>query len=177
MNQKLMLIFPFVSFVFAACTSTVSSDVSIYPPNGFQESDLFGAWIETDDLYSSEELNLRADHTFSQYFELNDVEYIYQGSGTWEITKEKSGCVYIHLYGMKFFYQVFEIAENGNKFPGESYNSPQIYWDPCEEKGIEMVDKTVLVVSSHPVSSNGIILRHMSTQREGINRVLEYAGK
>jgi hypothetical protein len=172
MKSKNILTLIFFAVLLTGCSRPVAKNVSMFPPANFQETDLLGNWRTTNDPHSIETLSLNADHTYLQTFNLNDSEYSFQANGTWKTVSKQTGCVYIHLSGMRFYYQVFEIAENGNKLPN---GHPESYWDPCGENIIQMVDETVLIVSSHPDSSNGIVLRHVTTQKDGLNVVFDYS--
>ena len=157
-----------------SCSRQVAQGVSMFPPQQFSENDLLGLWEVSNAEYSSESLEIKEDYTFTQTFKLTNADYLFETNGTWEVTTDDTGCLYIHLQGMRFYYQVFEIAENGNKWDD---GSPEYYWDACANRPVQMVDKTILSVGSHPDSSNGIVLWHMSSQKDGINMVFEYSGK
>ena len=165
MSLKTILILLLLLATCVSCTVSAGETVSMFPPKQFAESDLFGKWEVSNARDSFESLELMKDNTFSQTFKLIDSDYLFETNGTWKITTDDTGCLYIHLQGMRFYYQVFEIAENGNKWDD---GSPEYYWDSCAKRPVQMVSKTILSVGSHPDSSNGIVLWHMSSQREAI---------
>lgn len=157
-----------------SCARQAAQGVSMFPPQQFSQKDLIGVWEVSNAEYSFESLELRDDNTFSQSFNLIDSDYVYETTGTWEIVVDDTGCLYVDLQGMMFFYQVLDIAENGNMWDD---GSPEYYWDSCAEKPIQMVNKTILSIGSHPDSKNGVVLWHMSSQRHAINMIFEYQGK
>ena len=173
MKQKIIFLLILLFAISTSCHASESNDVSMLPPINFHESDLIGVWEASNTQYSLEKLEIREDNTFSQTFKLLDIDYEFQIDGTWVMIREETKCAYIHLDGMRFFDQVFEIAENGNVWPG---GTPAIYWNSCGDRAVYMVGKTILSVGSHPDSSNGIVLWHMSSQKEAINTVFVYRG-
>ena len=85
----------------------------------------------------------------------------YEGRGTWRVEQRASGCVYIHLEGMRFSYgsEAFEV--NGNRFtPG---GEPYAFWERYEDRRITMPDKVVLIVTDRPRWARGIGLLFPST--------------
>lgn len=150
----------------SACRTANSASISPYPPETFQESDLVGKWeVWSGAPYSTEALTIEADHTFTQIYDATGG-YHFQGEGTWWLEYRPSGCVYIHLEGMRYYYGTLTAAENGNKWPdGVNEGDPLQYWDECEERQIEMPDKVILAVGSFSDFPNGIMLEHMDTQR------------
>lgn len=171
MNLRNILFSGLLLFFSASCSkSTPALRTSLLPPQHFKESDLIGLWEVSNAQYSTESLEIKDDHTFTQVFKLTESDYLYEGDGEWELIRDKaSGCVYLYMHQMRFYYQVFEIAENGNVWN----DSPEFYWDSCEEQPIEMVDKTILFVAFHPDSSNGVVLWHMTSQKDGMNMVFK----
>ncbi|MCP4141590.1 MAG: hypothetical protein GY755_15135 [Chloroflexi bacterium] len=173
MKKSYVLIFSLILVSCISCTTPVDKAVSMIPPKQFTENDLFGLWKISNSQYSFESLELRKNHTFSQTFRLIDSDYVFEVDGTWEMIAGETECAYIHLKEMRFYYQVFEIAENRNMWGDD----PEYYWDSCSEKPVQMVGKTILSIGSHPDSSNGVVLWHMSSQKNGTNMVFEYSGK
>ena len=132
---------------------------TLIPPITFQEADLIGRWEKIFTKYSTEVLILNPDYTFLQMYETAQGDY--ESRGTWRVEQRASGCVYIHLEGMRFFYgsEAFEV--HGNRFtPG---GEPYRFWERCEDQMITMPDKVVLIVTDRPNLARGIGLLFPST--------------
>jgi hypothetical protein len=125
----------------AAQTSTVRS--ALLAPTTFQEQDLVGHWQNSFTKYTTEDLLLTADHRFVQLFETRQRHY--KGQGTWSIEQRPSGCVYVHLEGMLYFYASEAFERYGNRFTPNG--PPYSFWDRCEEQRIPMPGKVILTVS------------------------------
>jgi hypothetical protein len=139
-----------------------SSDQSrLKPPPTFRESDLIGTW-QFDDVYVIEKLLLHADHTFTQIHDTHKARPV-EVHGTWRVEYRPSGCVYIHLDGMRYFYSTSD-PNNGNRYPD---GRPQVFWEHCEERGIEMLDKVIIRVGSGPDFPRGLILFFPKANTEG----------
>lgn len=157
-SSGVMLLTIFFSSV--GCTLTAPGILSAKPPATFQESDLVGMWIDDN---GSETLVLNDDNTFSHSYEISadgsqDVE-----QGVWSVESKSSGCVYVHLEGMRYYHLTRQAALNGNR---DLDNSPILFWDPCEEQTITMLDKVVLIVGSEPDFPKGIRLEYPLTERD-----------
>ncbi len=87
---------------------------SVFPPLDFSENDLIGTWQEDGVMYSNETLTLFSDYRFHQEFYFLETNYHAETRGSWEIKMAQNGCTYIYLYGMKYFYQDIDLANNGN---------------------------------------------------------------
>jgi hypothetical protein len=150
--------------ILAGCISPAEG-VSVFPPDTFSESDLIGTWKDFNEIYSEEHLILRSDHTFEHIFAF-DSDRQFESDGTWEVVKETNGCTYLHLEGMRYFYQSVERAENGNRSTtGVTEGTPLRYWDECSNQLIEMPDKVIMTISSFPDFPRGLVLQHMTTER------------
>jgi hypothetical protein len=164
MKLRVWLVYVCVVGSTAACVvggRRTNTGISWHPPATFQESDLVGTW---DNAFNpgSELLTLRDDHSFQQVYDSGS--YHFEGEGEWSLEYHPSGCVYIHLEGMRYFYTAADISENGNRFLSD--NEPVPFWDPCQDRLIEMPDKVILMVGSDHSLPNGIRLGHMSGGRE-----------
>lgn len=151
---------------------------SVFPPREFNESDLIGGWQEDGATDSNETLILSADHRFHQIFVFPQTNYHAESEGTWELRKSQNGCTYIYLYGMKYFYQDPDLANNGNRWPsGIKTGKPEKYWNECSESIIEMPDMVILFVSQHPSYPKNFILRHMATQRDIVDIIFSLSSE
>jgi hypothetical protein len=143
---------------------------SIYAPVDFKEEDLVGTWIANGASYGIEDLSLSANYTFKQEFRSSNPIFQAESSGTWEAKKSEKGCLYLYLYGMKYFYQDLERISNGNRRQsGVEKGSPLHYWDECSQNDITMPDMVILSVMQFPDTPKNIILQHMATSRESTN--------
>jgi hypothetical protein len=153
------------------------SGISWYPPDAFQESDLFGTWQNWRIGYGNETLTLDPDHSFLQIYDTSLVsgEYHYEGQGDWWLEYRPSGCVYVHLEGMRYYHYHISVAENGNRYGGDGIlkDEPMLFWEPCEDKRIEMPDKVILSVGGNPDFPGGLKLSHVAPSREWANELLE----
>ena len=141
---------------------------SIYPPESFRESDLIGVWGRDDidkphSIGFSEKVIINSDHTFTQTVDISYDSYHFAVSGRWELEKAENGCLYIHLYGMRYYGQNDKFAENGNR---GITNEPLLYWDKCGERAVMMPDETILIISFHPSYPTGLVLWYMAIDRE-----------
>lgn len=166
MTLKRSLIFVVSTlFVLSGCI-TPAEGVSRFPPDSFQENDLIGTWEDFSEIHTDERLTLEPDHTFEQVFTFESGQQ-FKSNGTWELKEEANGCMYLHLKGMRYFYQSIERAESGNRYTtGVTQGDPLRYWDECGSAQIEMPDMVIMTVSSHPDGLRGIELEHMNTQRD-----------
>jgi hypothetical protein len=110
---------------------------------------------------TTEVLILNADYSFVQIYATAQPTRRYEGQGTWRVEQRASGCVYVHLEGMRFFYgsEAFEI--NGNRFTPDG--EPYRFWERCEDQRIQMPDKEVLIVTDRLRWARGIGLLFPST--------------
>ena len=153
-------------FILSSCNKSVSK----CPPENFDNDMLLGVWQSSNGLYSVEELEIFDDMTFFQRMYTSNGDLIFEVQGQWDIENSEADCKYLHMSGMIFYYQAG--TENLEKGDLLLDNPQRYYWNDCEDKGITMIDEVVLSIGSHPESQNGIILRHMTTQRDGQNIVL-----
>jgi hypothetical protein len=92
---------------------------------------------------------LTADQHFIQRYDVfGDPRYHYEGRGTWWVERRPSGCVYVHLDGMRYFYDTEETAANGNRLTHDG--SLKNFIDKCEDRSITMPDKVILLVVAQP---------------------------
>ena len=110
----------------------------VKPPPSFRESDLIGTWETRSHVDGSQTLIMRADRTFTQRYTLSKGGSPTQVQGTWRLEPRASGCVYVHLEGMRYIYQTVDMIKNGNRSPngatllhrerGSAESAPQ-RWD------------------------------------------------
>ena len=121
----------------AACGSFGNQESGWKPPIQFVEADLIGTWELYGPMYHTEVLAINADHTFTQIYNLPQQSLHIETHGLWQIEDRASGCVYVHLEGMRNFHSTDSAANNGNRYPGKSLMS---FWEPCEDTLITMPD-------------------------------------
>jgi hypothetical protein len=168
-----------IGSVSLACKATKSTSAgaptnisaSWHPPSTFQEADLIGTWEEQVKTNgSTESLMLAADHTFKQIYDVSASGYHFETQGEWRVEYRSSGCVYIHAKGMRYYYGIRSEAEAGNR---DSNGKPVSFWDPCENRLIEMPDSVTLIVISNLKSPNGILLAHMALEADSSTQTLQ----
>jgi hypothetical protein len=148
-------------------TATV---VPLRPPSTFQEADLVGTWERSRvPGHADETLLIMADKTFKQIYDVTTSGYHYEGTGRWWIEHRPSGCVYIHLEGMRYYYGTVEQAEAGNR---DTRGTPIPYWDPCENRSVTMPDSVIMIVGSHSSLPRGIKLVNLLVDRDEGDKVL-----
>lgn len=156
MNYKPTLwLFVLLSVLFGilGCISTGTGVFDSKPPETFKETDVIGVW-KTEQ--GSETLALSADYIYEQTYDDGSIDY--HREGAWSIEYRDTGCVYLHLEGMRYFYLTRSAAENGNRYPDGTLIS---FWEPCEERLVTMPDKVILLVGSHSDFPRGIKLEFL----------------
>jgi len=143
------------------------------PSTGFQESDLIGKWERRQKASNYETLIFLTDKTFQQIYYESVDGYRFEGQGQWWIETRPQGGIYVHAEGMRYYYLDRSIAEAGNKF---SDGRPYPFWDPCEERIVEMPNSVILAVVGDPDSPKGIQLIHMAPERDASWQVFQFTG-
>ena len=166
--KKSLIIFTFfvVISIISGCGASRSSKNLRHPPKSFMDSDVIGNWSTINDIYATESLNIKSDHSFIQTYQVKDSSGIVKLSGTWYIEHRKSGCIYIHMEGMKYFHLTPEIANNGNRLPD---GSPFYFQEKCEKNTIVMLDKVILSIGEKDNFPKSILLQFPSSNSEGID--------
>jgi hypothetical protein len=131
------------------------------PPIAFTEDDLIGRWETIFLKYSVETLIINKDYSFTQIYETTSPNQRYEGQGSWWMEQRESGCTYLHLEGMRYFYGGEALERNGNRLEAE--NDPYPFWERCESQYILMPDKVILSVGTHPRFPRGIDLLFPAT--------------
>lgn len=137
------------------------------PPPTFTEADLIGHWKPLFETDTRETLLLAADHTFIQTFRsvdgspIYETSAVYSGGGTWRVEQRASGCVYLHLEGMKYFYSG-PFAEYGNRL--SPTDDPYPFWEGCEGGFIRIPDKMILTVIDRSRFPRGVGLLYPTTE-------------
>jgi len=171
MNLKKYIVSLCLTVGSLACASlgaSSSSGISLKAPSTFTESDLIGTWNDWNNVDNDETLTLHSDYTFEQIYESSSSGYRYEGEGTWSVEIRPSGCVYLHLEGMKYFHLTASAADLGNRhLDGSLIN----FWEPCEEQSITMPDKVILLVTSFADFPRGIALELLMTERNRLDRL------
>lgn len=140
---------------------TPTARTHLMAPTSFRETDLLGRWESTFTKYDREVLVLTADRRFIQTYDIPAIGRHYEGQGTWHVDSHASGCVYVHLEGMRYFYGAEAFELYGNRFsPGDS---PYAFWERCETQWITMPDKVILSVSDRPHFPGGMTLLFPAT--------------
>jgi hypothetical protein len=137
---------------------------TLKPPPTFHERDLFGRWEWQSVFGSTEVLTLTADGQFVQVYEEGDPAKRYETSGTWWVDLRPSGCVWVHLDGMRYFHGGRVLAEQGNRLPPDGMLLSFV--EKCEGQTITMPDKVILSVTDRPQLPRGIGLLFPKSGRE-----------
>lgn len=141
---------------------TLSDKSFLVPPSSFQERDLLGHWRNTFTEYHVEELILTSNHQYIQRFRTEHPLRQYEGHGSWRIEIRASGCAYLYLQGMKYFYGAEAFEVYGNRL--EPHGSPYLFWERCESHYIEMPDQVILTITNNPTWPRGIGLLFPATK-------------
>jgi len=166
----LVIICVMIAGVFSLSCSDKNHSVqpSVFPPVEFVESNLLGTWQTDGEIYSNEVIILSSNYKFHQTFDQSDNNFHAETEGSWELHTAENGCVYVYLYGMKYFYQDKVIANSGNRWQDGDLVK---YWDECSEDSIEMPNMVILSIGQHPSYPKNMVLRHMATQRDIVDIV------
>ena len=126
----------------------------LQPPPTFHETDLIGRWESLAPIFDTEVLTLTADYQFTHHYELKgEPASRSEDQGTWWLEQRPSGCVYVHLEGMRYF-RGGALADHGNRY--EPRGRLHTFVEKCEDRLITMPDKVVLIVTDRPVLPRGI---------------------
>jgi hypothetical protein len=135
-------------------------------------ADLIGRWEKLEiEMDVRESLILQADQRFIQVFEVvGDPARRDEGQGTWHLEQRPSGCVYLHLEGMRYWYGSEAMAVNGNRYePGGTLHR---FWEKCEQHYMTLPDKVILTVTDRPRLPRGIGLLYPQSDRDNIDNSL-----
>jgi len=139
----------------ASCGSVGNRESIWKPPKTFTEADLIGTWERVNPIYDPEVLIINADHTFTQIYDEPQRSFHAEAQRSWQVEYRASGCVYVHLEGMRNFHLTDSAANNGNRYPDKALMS---FWEPCEDTLITMPDKVTLIVGNMPDFQRMIVL-------------------
>lgn len=142
----------------------------VRPPPNFTEADLVGTWESVSSIHDSEKLVIRADHTFVQRYLKTSGTVSSNIQGTWNMEYRASGCVYVHLEGMRYIYHTENTLVSGNRYPDGSLIH---FREFCEQIVLTMPDKVVLSVGSQPRVPRGLVLRFPCPTADCLDEVLE----
>jgi hypothetical protein len=167
-----------LSLMLPSCSSQTpqndASHVNWLPPLGFKDSDLIGTWkSEWSEGPSAQILVFRNDKTFSQTYILNSSGQEFDTQGTWFIVNASEGCTYIHANGMRYYYGLDSLAQNGNRNPD---GTPFLFWDGCQKKRVEMPDFVLLGIGHDSGNNSRIFLYQMSLDPDTGDPVLRKVG-
>ena len=140
----------------ASTTNTHTPSRSfLQPPPTFHETDLIGRWESLTSIYDTEVLILTADYQFIHHYELKGKPASRsEDQGTWWLEQRSSGCVYVHLEGMRYFHGGGVLADHGNRYePGGTLHT---FVEKCEDRLITMPNKVVLIVTNRTRLPRGI---------------------
>jgi hypothetical protein len=80
-------------------------------PDNLSEDDIVGSWQAVYGGTDTDTLTIEVDGTFKQVFSTLDG-YNYESSwNSWRIEKRHSGCIYVHLDGLRYYVDGIEKAE------------------------------------------------------------------
>lgn len=135
----------------------------LYPPPTFTEADLIGTWQHLGGGGEVETVTLMPDGTVQQVFTAPGYSYT-SGPNKWWVEYRPSGCIYVHLEGMRYYGGTLEEAESGGLDP---MGQPYEYLDLCENRRIQMVNNVILRVEHNPNLARSIMLVGMMAHLEG----------
>ena len=149
----------------AAMSTRTPARSFLQPPPTFHERDLIGRWELIGPIDAIEILTLTADHQFTQRYAIGGKPESHDvGQGAWWLEQRPSGCVYVHLEGMRYFHGGGVLADHGNRYePGGTLHT---FVEKCEDRLITMPDKVVLIVTNRPRLPRGIGLLFPKSGRD-----------
>lgn len=138
------------------------------PPATFTESDLTGTWQAEYGGTDVDTITLGSGGTYQQIFRGTGGYYYAGPPDKWWVEYRLSGCVYVHLEGMRYYASNRGLGESGGRDPtGQPF---KWFLDLCESRHVQMVDKVILRVQSNPDALRGIELTQMKTSIDSSNR-------
>lgn len=138
------------------------------PPSHFVETDLIGRWELWNNTDAAGNILLNTDHTFIQSFDLYNSTNDFTVNGTWRIENRPSGCIYIHLVGMRLFQTATTTAERENL---DSDGTPIPFVDRCENTFVRMPNEVTLIVGNASNQPRGILLLFPRSNADGNDEV------
>jgi hypothetical protein len=137
------------------------------PPGTLKESDLVGTWqAEYAGGKAIDTITLKADGTYQQVYIEWDGYFYGSPWNNWYLEYRDSGWIYVHLEGMRYYVDSTWFAETGGRWPTTTpgvVGEPKLFYDPGEERLIEMLDKVILRVAGFDSAPRGIVLKQMLT--------------
>lgn len=143
----------FISLIFLMQCG--SHPVRAVPPSIFTESQLIGHWENDHIPRGTEKLEIAANHTFRQYYQLAPTEPHIVVEGTWMMEQKPNGCISLHMQGMQNIHLTAESIQSGNRYPD---GQPYEFQDLCDLTTLTMLDKVVLSIVEEQRDSSGFML-------------------
>jgi hypothetical protein len=161
----IFLIMVALATLLAGCNSNQPGKSVWKPPSAFQAADLIGEWKVVSEVYPVDEtLLLNSDGSFIHNYQIPNATPPYSEQGHWWIEQRASGCVFLHLEGMRYFQSTLEVANSGN---GALTGTLIRFEEPCEQTTFEMPDKVIMTVGSLPQYPKNLTLFFPRTSIEG----------
>jgi hypothetical protein len=155
--------------VASGCTRPQTSIFT--PPATFMEDQLIGQWSVQNPVRYTESLTLRADYTYTQIWTDKEQQVPLAVDGQWHVERRESGCIFIHLAGMRMFHGTTEgEAMNGHRY---SDGTPLLFYERCENARFVMPDKVILTVGRDPRASEQVLLFFPRRSAESSDVALE----
>lgn len=134
---------------------------SYAPPEDFKEADLIGTWQARYGTSLIDKLTLKADGTYQQILEDSLADYYYKSDwNKWYVTYSSSGRPKLHLE--KMGYCVYFLDECEATRRGET----TLYYDPSENKNINLTGEVILQITGDEGNSKGIRLWHLQVDED-----------
>jgi hypothetical protein len=134
------------------------------PPSTLKEFDLVGTWQAKYGVERIDTITLREDGTYKQVYRQPDGYFYESPWNRWYLEYRPSGWIYVHLEGMRYYKEEVELAESGGRWPTtmpKVGGEPMLFYDPGEDRDIEMLDKVILRVAGLDSVPRGIVLAHL----------------
>ena len=130
------------------CVEIPPSNNKSLSPLPFEQRILIGKWKTVSTIYPiNETLRLYDNGTFEHTFQDQATLHIFTDQGDWFVEQRPSGCVYLHLIGMRYFHNGVDQGRNNNK---EITGTLIRFEDSCEHRTFVMPDKVILTVANLP---------------------------
>jgi hypothetical protein len=167
----LLACFTMITLACGSAGSTTGSPNIYLPPTTFAEADLVGTWqAEYSGGAEIDTLTINADGTFQQVFRTNQGDYYESPWNKWWVEKRPSGCIYLHLEGMRYY------AADNEKAEDMARGNPASLIELCEMRVLKVTTELVLTVVGDPAPSRGILLAQMKPDADTSDEYFLFLG-
>ena len=167
MRVKVSLCIFLTMSVVSCSISGKASKSSYFAPPTFTDADLVGLWEVVYGGTYNDSITFRSDGTFQQVFTTN-YGYSYTSPwNKWQVERRPSGCIYIHLTGMRYYMSTVEKAEAMSR----GITVPLL--EPCEDKFLIMSYDLILIVVNVSSLPRGIGLGQLRPDHDTNDKIFK----